>query len=115
MSRRKKIASPGFPYRVQFTPDGRYALVPHATASSLVVGDVAGQKLVKSIRLGRTKVVEPSTAGVSPHPGSRHAFVTVRTDDSMLVLDLESGETLARVEVQESPDGVAYLPVRRRR
>lgn len=25
-----RVASPGFPYRVQFTPDGRHALVPHA-------------------------------------------------------------------------------------
>jgi YVTN family beta-propeller protein len=110
----RKISSPGFPYRVQFTPDGRFALVPHATASTLVVADVAAQSLVKSIRLGMTRVPEPSTAGVFPHPDSRHAFVTVRNDNSMLVLNLESGETLARVEVQTSPDGVTYSPVRRR-
>ena len=110
----KKIPSPGFPYRVQFTPDGKYALVPHATASSLVVADVATQSLVKSIRLGMTKVAEPSTAGVFPHPDNRHAFVTVRNDNSMVVLDLETGETLARVEVQNSPDGVTYSTARRR-
>ena len=39
----KRIPSPGFPYRVQFTPDGKFALVPHAQASSLVVADVATQ------------------------------------------------------------------------
>ena len=104
----KQIKSPGFPYRVQFTPDGSRALIPHAQASSLVVGDVATQTIVKSIPLGRTKVKDPSTAGVVPHPDNRHAFVTVRNDDSMLVLDLVSGETLARVEVQSSPDGVTY-------
>src|ERR671910_4287 len=109
----KRISSPGFPYRVQFTPDGRLALVPHARASSLVVADVASQALVKSIKLGLTKVAEPSTAGVFPHPDNRHAFVTVRNDNSMLVLDLVSGQTLARVEVQNSPDGVAYSRVQR--
>lgn len=109
----KRIASPGFPYRVQFTPDGKLALVPHAQASSLVVADVASQAIVKSIKLGLTKVAEPSTAGVFPHPDNRHAFVTVRNDNSMLVLDLVSGETLARVEVQASPDGVTYSPVQR--
>jgi hypothetical protein len=31
----------------------------------------------------------------------------------MLVLDLVSGTTLARVEVQNSPDGVTYSPVQR--
>ena len=109
----KRIPSPGFPYRVQFTPDGRFALVPHAQASSLVVADVASQTLVKSIKLGLTKVTEPSTAGVFPHPDNRHAFVTVRNDNSMLVLDLVSGETLGRVEVQNSPDGVTYSPIQR--
>jgi YVTN family beta-propeller protein len=109
----KRIASPGFPYRVQFTPDGKYALVPHARASSLVVADVASQSILKSIKLGLTKIAEPSTAGVFPHPDNRHAFVTVRNDNSMLVLDLVSGETLARVDVQNSPDGVTYSPVQR--
>ena len=109
----KRIASKGFPYRVQFTPDGKFALIPHAQASSLVVADVAKQEIVKSIKLGLTKVVEPSTAGVFPHPDNRHAFVTVRNDNSMLVLDLVTGETLGRVEVQQSPDGVAYSPVPR--
>ena len=109
----KRIPSKGFPYRVQFTPDGKFALIPHAQASSLVVADVAKQEIVKSIKLGLTKVAEPSTAGVFPHPDNRHAFVTVRNDNSMLVLDLVTGETLGRVEVQNSPDGVTYSPVQR--
>jgi YVTN family beta-propeller protein len=109
----KRIQSPGFPYRVQFTPNGRWALVPHAQASSLVVADVAKQEILKSIPLGMTTIEKPSTAGVFPHPDNRHAFVTVRNDNSMLVLDLVSGTTLARVEVQNSPDGVTYSPVQR--
>lgn len=107
----KRLSSPGFPYRVQFTPDGRLALVPHAQASALVVADVATQAIVKSIRLGLTKVPDPSTAGVFAHPDNRHAFVTVRNDNSLLVIDLETGDTLSRVEVGESPDGVAYSPI----
>lgn len=109
----KQLPSPGFPYRVQFTPDGRFALVPHANASSLVMADVATQTIAKSIPLGLTKVDKPSTAGVFPHPDNRHAFVTVRNDNSMLVLDLVTGRTLARVEVQNSPDGVTWSPVQR--
>lgn len=108
-----RVPSPGFPYRVQFTPDGRYALVPHAASGALVLLDVKERKVARSIPLGKTLVAEPSTAGVFPHPGGRWAFVTVRNDDSVLVLDLESGETLGRVAAQSSPDGVAYSPVHR--
>jgi YVTN family beta-propeller protein len=109
----KTLESPGFPYRVEFTPNGRYALVPHARSGSLMVGDVAGQRVDRYIPLGMTRVDEPSTAGVFPHPDNIHAFVTVRNDNSMLVVNLDSGETLARVAVQESPDGVAWSPVQR--
>ena len=109
----KTLESPGFPYRVEFTPNGRYALVPHARSGTLMVGDVAGQRVIRHIPLGLTEVDTPSTAGVFPHPDNVHAFVTVRNDDSMLVVNLETGETLARVEVQSSPDGVAWSPVQR--
>lgn len=109
----KRLDSPGFPYRVQFTPDGAHALIPHAKASSLVVCDVKGQSVVKSIPLGLTQVEAPSTAGVFPLPDGRHALVTVRNDDSMLVLDLQEGTTIARVPVQSSPDGVSYSAVKR--
>jgi len=109
----KTLESPGFPYRVEFTPNGKYALVPHARSGSLVVGDVADQSIARQIPLGLTRVDEPSTAGVFPHPDNIHAFVTVRNDNSMLVVNLETGETLARVEVQSSPDGVAWSPVQR--
>ena len=109
----KTLATPGFPYRVEFTPNGRYALVPHAVSGTLMVGDVAGQRVIKHIPLGLTHVEEPSTAGVFPHPDNVHAFVTVRNDNSVLVLNLETGKTLARVEVQSNPDGVAWSPVQR--
>lgn len=109
----KRLTSPGFPYRVQFTPDGTRALVPHAQASALVVADVAKQTLITSIPLGLTQVAKPETAGVFPHPDNRHAFVTVRNDNSLLVLDLVTGRTLARVAVQASPDGVTWSPVQR--
>jgi DNA-binding beta-propeller fold protein YncE len=109
----RTLDSPGFPYRVEFTQNGRYALVPHARSGTLMVGDVAGQSVVRHIPLELTQVEEPSTAGVFPHPDNVHAFVTVRNDNSMLVLNLETGKTLARVKVQESPDGVAWSPVQR--
>ncbi len=109
----KTLDSPGFPYRVEFTPNGKYALIPHARSGSLVVADVAGQSIVRQIPLGLTRVDQPSTAGVFPHPDNIHAFVTVRNDNSMLIVNLETGETLGRVEVQSSPDGVSYSPVQR--
>jgi YVTN family beta-propeller protein len=69
--------------------------------------------VIKHLPLTMAQVEEPSTAGVFPHPDNTHAFVTVRNDNSVLVLNLETGENLARVEVQSSPDGVSYSPLQR--
>ena len=78
-----------------------------------MVGDVAAQAVMRHIPLGLTRVERPSTAGVFPHPDNVHVFVTVRNDNSVLVLNLETGETVGRVEVESSPDGVGYSPLQR--
>jgi len=109
----KTLDSPGFPYRIEFTPDGKYALVPHARSGTLVVGEVGGMRIARQIVLEKTGVESPSPAGVIAHPDNVHVFVTVRNDNSMLVVNLENGETEARVAVQSSPDGVAYSPLQR--
>ena len=62
----KRIPSPGFPYRVQFTPNGRLALIPHAQASSLVIADVATQTILRSIPLGSDEDREAVDGGGVP-------------------------------------------------
>jgi DNA-binding beta-propeller fold protein YncE len=49
----RTLESPGFPYRVEFTPDGSRALVPHARSGTLMVGDVAGQRVIKHLAFHR--------------------------------------------------------------
>lgn len=110
----KRIESKGFPYRVQFTPNGKYALIPHAMSGELVVCDVEKQEVSRRIKLGaqgvKIPVENPSPAGVWPYHDSSFALVTVRNDNSVVILDLKSGETISRIEVQKSPDGVAMRP-----
>ena len=110
----KKIDSKGFPYRVQFTPNGKWALIPHATSGELVVCDVAEMKVVRRIKVGaegvKVPVAEPSPAGVWPMADSNFALVTIRNDNSVVIVDLNTGETIGRIPVQNSPDGVSMRP-----
>lgn len=107
----RKIESKGFPYRVQFTPDGKWALVPHAVSGELVVCDVQKMEVVRRIKVGavgeKLKVETASPAGVWAMADNHFALVTVRNDDSVVIVDLHSGETITRIPVQSSPDGVA--------
>lgn len=110
----KKIESKGFPYRVQFTPDGKWALIPHAMSGELVVCDVEKMAVARRIKVGamgvKVPVPNPSPAGVWPYADSRFALVTLRNDNSVVLVDLHSGETISRIEVQKSPDGVSMKP-----
>ncbi|HLO99957.1 MAG TPA: YncE family protein [Fimbriimonas sp.] len=112
----KKIESKGFPYRVQFTPNGKWALIPHAMSGELVVCDVKSMSVARRIKLGETgvrlPVADPSPAGVWPYKDSNFALVTVRNDNSVVILDLRNGETVGRIEVEKSPDGVSMQPTR---
>lgn len=112
----KEIDSKGFPYRVQFTPNGKWALIPHAMSGELVVCDVEKMEVVRRIKVGSTgvkvTVPNPSPAGVWPYADSNFALVTIRNDNSVVIVDLHHGETLGRIEVQKSPDGVAMRPAR---
>lgn len=110
----KKIESKGFPYRVQFTPNGKWALIPHAQSGELVVCDVEKMEVARRIKIGASGVKLPvenaSPAGVWPYKDSNFALVTVRNDNSVVIVDLHHGETLGRIEVQKSPDGVSMRP-----
>lgn len=113
----KKIESKGFPYRVKFTPNGKWALIPHAMSGELVVCDVEKMEVVRRIKLGadgvKLPITNPSPAGVWPYADSNFALVTVRNDNSVVIVDLHHGETLGRIEVQSSPDGVSMRPSNR--
>ena len=110
----KKIESKGFPYRVQFTPNGKWALIPHAVSGELVVCDVKEMTVVRRIKLGadgvKIPIANPSPAGVWAFANSDFALVTIRNDNSVVIVDLHHGETLGRIEVQKSPDGVSMKP-----
>lgn len=107
----KKIESKGFPYRVQFTPNGKWALIPHAVSGELVVCDVKKMTVVRRIKVD-VPVKDPSPAGVWPYADSNFALVTVRNDNSVVIVDLNNGETVGRIPVEQSPDGVSMRPTR---
>ena len=88
----RHVKAVGGPHEAAASPDGRTVVVTNYNKAG-----TGPQKTLSLIAL----------------PDNRHAFVTVRNDDSMLVLDLVSGDTLARVPVQSSPDGVTYSAVQR--
>jgi len=58
----------------------------------------------------KVPVSNPSPAEVWPYADSNFALVTIRNDNSVVIVDLHHGETLGRIGVRKSADGVAMGP-----
>ena len=87
--------------RLKFTPDGGRALV--SAGPELIVFDVAAQKEVKRLRIGRG-----GGGGVLAQPDGLRAYVAFAEDGFVAVVDLKTLEVVGKVEAGANPDGLAW-------
>ena len=74
--------------RLKFTPDGKLVLISDPAGGALVVVDAATRKEVRRIK------VAPEAILVSPD--GAHAYVGLRRDHSVAVIDLKTFEVRSR-------------------
>lgn len=89
--------------RLEFTPDGRLALVSDLDSGELVVIDVASRTVTKKVPLGR--MVE----GILVPPDGARAYVAVTGDNQIAVVDLKTLEVTTRFQPGAGPDGMAWI------
>jgi DNA-binding beta-propeller fold protein YncE len=113
----KTLPDAGLPYRVEFTPNGKYALVANPVAGTLDVFDAAKQELVKRIDATKGSVSfaaeggAPAIGGITPHPDSRYVSCTEINAAAVALIDLDKGEVVGKYEASISPDGIAYSKI----
>ncbi len=87
--------------RLKFTPDGAKALI--SAGAELIVFDVATQKELKRIRIGRA-----GGGGVLVQPDGRRAYVAFSGDGFVAVIDLKTLEVVGKIDAGGNPDGLAW-------
>jgi len=88
--------------RLKFTPDGKTVLISDLGAGDLVVVDVATEKEVKRIHLGK------SVEGILVQPDGLRAFVAVTPENKVAVVDLKKLDVTTTFAVGNEPDGMAW-------
>jgi YVTN family beta-propeller protein len=88
-----------FAYRLTFTHDGRYVLVPRG--SMVVVYDRATREELRQIPVGGTAF------SVIVAPGNRIAYVAMNNPSRVIKLELATGAILGQTAVAPVPDGLA--------
>jgi YVTN family beta-propeller protein len=94
--------SPGkFAYRLVFTRDGRYVVVPRAPESAIVIYDAATRAIARTIPFNGQPVSLVMT------PDSRTMYVATLNPSRILRVDFETGAITGALNITGTPDGLA--------
>ncbi|MEO8573396.1 MAG: hypothetical protein ABI481_05460 [Pyrinomonadaceae bacterium] len=102
---KEKIKIGGRPYRVKFSPDGKFVVNSMVDSKELLIIDAATKKEVRRIKLESVPLAIVFAAD------GKTVFVSVAEPDLILRLNLESGEVVGRADSGRGPDGIAVAGV----
>jgi YVTN family beta-propeller protein len=86
--------------RLKFTPDGRRVLV--SAGSYLVVFDAVTRREIKRMSIGH------GLGGIQVQPDGARAYVASGQDGFVAVVDLNTLDVTAHIDVGKGPDGLAW-------
>lgn len=116
---RKVIAtmdSPTLPFRVKFTPDGRYALIPNAVSGDVSIFDVQSKSLKKLVSIvgvewqGST-IADPAPVGLITDDKGEYLYVNCLQISKVAAINLKTFEIEAFFNTGNVPDGIAFSPL----
>jgi YVTN family beta-propeller protein len=88
--------------RLQFTPNGKYALISDLQSNDLTVVEVANRSVFKKIPLGS------SSEGILISPDGTHAYVALGPANAVDVIDLMTWTVGGKIQTGRGPDGMAW-------
>ena len=88
--------------RLQFTPDGKLALLSDSSNGDLIILDVRARKELKRFKVGE------NCEGILVTPDGTRAYVASERNNFVGVLDLKKLELTDRIQPGNGPDGLAW-------
>jgi DNA-binding beta-propeller fold protein YncE len=102
------VQTPGFPYRIGFTPDSRTAIVTNPESAEVRLIDVTSRAITAVISTGPGS----QPFGIAVAPDGATAWITLRGTGEVAAIDLHSA-TLSGIITNGAgtgPDGIAFVP-----
>lgn len=113
----ENVPTPGLPYRIQFTKDGKRVLVPCPVSGDLAVFDAHTHREIKRIGMnaGSEKFhgqePNPGPVGVTVHPNGHYAYCAVHMARAVAIIDLDKLAVVGQIPAGTSPDGLAVSKI----
>ena len=95
-----------WPYRILLSNDEQLAVIPDMNNNDLRFINAVNKQEVGKIELG-----EASPQGVVFHPNDQVLFISLASNNTVLVIDRESRAILGEYETGLAPDGIGYSPL----
>ena len=93
-------------YRVLLSEDGKYAVIPDYRQHRLRVFDAQSKT-----ELGAMEIPSSGPQGVAWYSDGRTLFLSLASQNKVLVIDIISRQVLGEYPAGQSPDGIAYSSI----
>lgn len=97
----------GWPYRIFFTPDGKTVLLPDLRKEELRFVDRASHR-----ELARLSFAGGGPQGITMTPDGRYILQSLSQQARVAVIDAATRAVVGHIPAGETPDGIAYSPLR---
>ncbi|MBL8231476.1 MAG: hypothetical protein JNL98_23475 [Bryobacterales bacterium] len=101
------------PVHIALTPDGASGYVSALGSSTITVFDTAGMAVRNTIELPQCLLARCSTFGIAVTGDGRAVYVAEPTADKVHVINTDTKEVVASIQVDGSPRGLAITPTPR--
>lgn len=88
--------------RLQFTPDGKMALISSLRSGDISIYDAKTRKEITKVNIGH------GAAGILIDPNGSRAFIACSPDNYVAVVDLKTFKVTRHIDVGKNPDGLAW-------
>lgn len=105
---RRQLTGFSWPYRILFTRDQRFVVIPDPRLQVLRVFDAASGE-----EHGSLDFPGGAPQGVTLHPDDRTLFLSLSGEGRVAVVDIERMRVLGEYEVGNGPDGIGYSALTR--
>ncbi len=105
---RRQLTGFSWPYRILFTRDQRFVVIPDPRLQVLRVFDAASGE-----EHGSLEFPGGAPQGVALHPDDRTLFLSLSGEGKVAVVDIERMRVLGEYEAGNGPDGIGYSALTR--
>lgn len=111
-----KLPSPQLPFRVEFSPDGEYVVIPNAVSGDLSVFSAKDKTILGTVKISGAEwkgqvIQNAQPVGLIVGAANQNAYINCQGIGHVVSVNLETLEIEGLFKVGNGPDGIGFSPL----